>query len=119
MRSILASLCVASVAAAPTLAQSVIVPAANATARGVSGLNTLTRGTANPRTYMLGIAAANLAAIPNGAVITGVSFRSSVTASNLASWPAADTNWADYEVTLGNAIPLASWTGNFPSNFAG
>ena len=98
--------------------QSVTVPAASETARGVSGLNTLTRGSANPRTYMLGINATQLAGIPSGSVIVGVSFRSNITTSNPATWPAADTTWSTYDVQVGPAIPTATWTTTFATNFA-
>jgi hypothetical protein len=98
-------------------AQSIVVPAANAASRGTGGLNTLTRDLNNSRTYMLGIGASHLAGLPVGAVITGVSFRGNVTTSNAASWPAVDTTWANYDIQVGGAIPIASWTGSFASNF--
>jgi hypothetical protein len=97
-------------------AQSIVVPNANANARGVGGLNTLTRNAGNPRTYMLGIPASELTGIPVGSVINGVSFRSNF-GSNPSTWPPSDTTWTDYEVTVGNTIPIATWTGTFLSNF--
>ncbi|MBK9384932.1 MAG: hypothetical protein IPN34_08965 [Planctomycetes bacterium] len=113
------SLLLALVAAPCVSGQSLVVPAANATARGTGGLNTLTRDSGNARTYMLGIdAAQHLAGLPIGAVITGLSFRSSITTSNPASWPAVDATWASYEIQVGSAIPVASWTGAFASNFS-
>jgi hypothetical protein len=102
----------------PLTAQAIIVPAANAASRGTSGLNTLVRNSGNPRTYMLGINASQLTGIPNGAVITGVSFRFSVSTSNSPSWPAADINWTDYQIWAGPAIPTAMFTGDFMKNFS-
>ncbi|MBN2492405.1 MAG: hypothetical protein JXQ29_16275, partial [Planctomycetes bacterium] len=57
-------------------AQSVVAPGAATTLAGSSGLNTLLRNSGNPRTYQLGIAASELSAIPRGAVIVGLSWRS-------------------------------------------
>jgi hypothetical protein len=100
------------------LAQSVVVPNANANVRGVAGLNTLTRDTGNPRTYMLGYPATELAGIPPGSIITGVSFRSDMTPGfNAPTWPPVDTTWSNYEVTVGYAVPPGSWTGTFANNF--
>ena len=101
------------------LAQSVVVPAANAAARGTGGLNTLTRNAANPRTYMLGLPATELAGIPVGSIINGLSFRASITASNAATWPPTDTSWVNYDISVGNAIALGTWTTTFATNFSG
>ena len=98
-------------------AQSVVVPASSANVSTGGGLNTLTRDLNNPRTYMLGLPASELAAIPQGSVITGLSFRAY--SAQAAAWPAADMTWADYEVRLGAAAPLATWTTTFATNFAG
>jgi hypothetical protein len=98
------------------LAQSVVVPNANATVRGTGVLNTITRETGNPRTYLLGIAAPQLTGIPIGSVINGLSFRSNVTANNPALWPAAVTTWSPYEITIGNALPLTTWVPTFMTN---
>jgi len=117
MNNLLVRLAVALVAAGPAMAQSVVVPNANANVRGTSQLNTLVRNSGNPRTYQLGIAAGQLAGIPAGSCINGVSFRAMVFASNPAVWPSpAPANWTDYEIMLGDAIPLASWTGTFATN---
>jgi hypothetical protein len=65
----------------------------------------------------MGIAAAQLAGIPAGSYINGVSFRSMVFASNPAVWPSpAPAIWTDYRVTLGDAIPLGTWTTTFATN---
>ena len=102
-----------------THAQSIVVPNADTTTRSGTGLNTLTRDLNNPRTYMIGLPSGELAGVPPGSVITGLSFRASVSASNLASWPAADMTWADYEIQIGAAAPLATWTTTFATNFSG
>jgi hypothetical protein len=98
-------------------AQSIVVPNANANSRGVGGFNTLVRDTGQPRTHMLGIPASELAGIPIGSVINGVSLRASVGAPNPPTWPPVDTTWSNYEVTIGYAAPLATWTGTFMSHF--
>ena len=99
-------------------AQSVVVPNANAATRGTSQLNSLIRNSANPRTYMYGIPAAELAGIPAGSMLTGVSFRFMVFASNSPSWPPADITWNDYQIFAGPAVAPASFTGNFLGNFS-
>lgn len=101
------------------VAQSVVVPSTGATASTGSVLNNMVREVNNPRTYMQGIPAAELAAIPVGAVITGISARIGHTASN-ATYPPASGNasWSTYDISIGPAIPPASWTGSFQSNFA-
>jgi hypothetical protein len=110
-------LAVALAAAAPVRAQSVVVPNANANVRGTSQLNTLVRNSGNPRTFQMGIAASELAAIPVGSYLTGVSFRAMVFSANPAVWPSpAPVNWTDYEITLGDAIPIPTWTTTFASN---
>jgi hypothetical protein len=113
--NLLAVLALASLAGA----QSVVVPGSAAATRGTSGLNTLVRDAGQPRTYMLGLAASQLSGIAVGEVLTGVSFRSYAGPANTASWPPTDTTFASYEIRIGAAIPLASWTGNFASNFSG
>jgi hypothetical protein len=113
-RAVLLVLCLA-----PTIAaQSVIVPASAANTRGPSGLNTLVRDAGQPRTYMLGINASELAGIPLGSLINGVSFRSYVGTGSLASWPTADVTWTNYDISVGPAIPTASMTGAFQANFS-
>ena len=109
----------AALAAAPLSAQSTVVPNVRETTRGGAGLNTLTRDTGNPRTYQIGLPASELTAIPNGAVITGLSFRASLSISNAAQWPPQATTWGDYEISIGAAIPLGTWTGTFGTNFSG
>lgn len=110
----------ASVAAFATtsVAQSIVVPAGYASSRGSSGANTLTRDAGQPRTYQIGIDTAELGGIPPGAVLTGISFRCNVSSSNAPSWPPVDATWADYEVSIGSAVPIASWSTTFASNFA-
>jgi hypothetical protein len=97
------------------LAQSVVVPAASANTSGTSGLNTLTRNSGNPRTYMLGVNASELAGIPVGEMIVGVSFRAY--SGTAAAWPVADVSWSDYEVSVGPCIPTTTFTTTFASNF--
>jgi hypothetical protein len=104
-----------SVLTAAASAQSVVVPNANANARGTTNLNTLVRDVGQARTFMMGIPASDLMGIPIGALINGVSLRAYAGAA--ATWPTVDTTWATYEVTLGYAIPLASWTGTFATNW--
>lgn len=100
-------------------AQSVIVPAANATVRSGTQLNSILRNAGNPRTYMLGTSAAELAGIPVGAMIQGISVRFSNLTSNPLSWPGADITWNNYDILVGPCIPLASFTGNLLANFQG
>lgn len=100
-------------------AQSVVVPNANETVRGTAQLNSIIRNLNNPRSYQCGINAAELAGIPIGSVLTGISLRFSVLGTNTASWPPADVQWNDYDIYVGPANPTATWTGDPSLNFAG
>lgn len=99
------------------LAQSVVVPNANATTRGTAQLNSIIRNAANPRTYQYGVNAGELAGIPLGSVITGVSLRFSILASNPISWPAADITWNNYDILVGPANPTTTWVADPMLNF--
>lgn len=105
--------------AAGLTAQSVVVPNASATAAGTLVLNNPLRNSGNPRTYMMGINASQLTGIPIGSLINGISMRAGLTATNAAVWPANDVTFNDYEIRIGDAIPPASWTSAFLSNFVG
>lgn len=100
-------------------AQSVVVPNANATNSSTGVLNNPLRELNMPRTYMMGINAAELAGIPPGSLINGVSMRAGHTTSNPALWPAADVVWNDYEVTVGNVLPTNTWSLTFANNWVG
>jgi hypothetical protein len=109
MRSVLLCLSLGCTA----LAQSVVVPNANANARGNGALNVL-----DPlQTNMLGMSAAELAAIPIGSAIVGMSFRPGASTSTRPSWPLTDETYATFDVTIGYAQPLANWTTTFSANF--
>ncbi len=106
--------------AAVVPAQSVVVPNANATVSATTVLNNPMRNAGAARTYMMGINASELAAIPPGSLITGISMRAGHTGSNPAVWPANNAvTFNDYEVTVGNVIPTATWTNSFMGNFTG
>jgi hypothetical protein len=106
------------VAPAALVAQSVVVPNANATTLGTSQLNSIVRNAANPRSYQYGVNASELAGIPLGSVITGVSLRFMVFSGNSPTWPPADVTWTNYDIHVGPAVPTASWTGTAAANFA-
>jgi hypothetical protein len=112
MRAALLPLCIVSTLAGECLAQSVVVPFANAAARGSACSVTVTNSAG--RTYMVGIPASELTGIPPGSLINGVSFRLGV---GTAGWPAVDTTWLIYDITVGYALPMSSWTTTFASNF--
>ena len=97
----------------PAVAQSVVVPNANANARGNGALNIL-----DPlQTNMLGMAASELAAIPLGSSIVGMSFRAGASTSTRPSWPLTDETYSTFDVTIGYAQPLANWSTTFQANF--
>jgi hypothetical protein len=100
-------------------AQSVVVPASAANARGTGSANTLVRDANNPRTYQMGLPAAALAGLPAGAVLTGISFRASITTANPTTWPATDLTFSDYEIRIGAAKALRQWTTTLADNFVG
>ncbi len=112
-----ASLLAALTGLAPLAAQSVLVPASAANIRGTTGLNTLTREQGNARTYQFGIAASQLAGIPGGSVINGMSFRMAVSSANPAAWPSVDVSFADYEIWIGQALPITNFSDSFQGNF--
>jgi hypothetical protein len=87
--------------------------------RNNAQLNSIIRNQNNPRTYQYGINAVELAGVPTGAVITGVSLRFSTLTSNPASWPATDITWNDYSIWAGPAQPTASWGTDPWQNFLG
>jgi hypothetical protein len=118
MRLLATSLLAPVLLAPALLAQSVVVPNANATTLGTSQLNSIIRNAANPRSYQYGINAGELAGVPLGSVITGVSLRFMVFASNSPTWPPTDITWTNYDVYVGPAIPTATWTGDAMANFA-
>ncbi len=100
------------------VAQSIVVPNANANARGTSQLNSIVRNAGNPRTYQYGVNASELAGIPVGSVITGVSLRFQVFTSNAAAWPPASITWTNYDIWVGSAIPTGTWGAGFFANFS-
>lgn len=99
------------------LAQSVTVPAANATVAATGGLNTIFRDLGAARTYMLGVAATELAGIPVGDNIVGISFRN--WSGSTAAWPATNVSWTDYEITVGQCVTPAAFSTTFLANFIG
>lgn len=99
-------------------AQSVVVPNANATTLGTGQLNSIVRNAANPRSYQYGINASELAGVPIGSVITGISLRFMVFASNSASWPPSDIVWNNYDIFVGPAAPTATWGADPNLNFS-
>lgn len=107
------------VLASAIAAQSVVVPNTSAATSVTTVLNNPLRNAGNPRTYMMGINAAQLAAIPPGSLITGVSMRAGLTTTNPAIWPSTDVTFNDYEVRIGDVLPTASWTSTFLNNFVG
>lgn len=98
-------------------AQSVVVPQSFTNTRGQGAANTILRDLGQPRCYMSGISASDLAGIPVGAVINGISFRGGFS-NTVATWPPSDATWANYDIEVGPAIPLANWTTTFATNFA-
>lgn len=104
-------------AAASLSAQSIAVPNANAGVVGSGQLSTIFRNVLNPRTYLWGANAVELGGMPAGAVITGVSVRMWVSTLNTPSWPATDITWADYQILIGPAAPLAGWGPDILGNF--
>lgn len=99
------------------LAQSVTVPAANANSTGTSGTNTIFRNSGAPRTYMLGDSAAELAGIPVGDMLVGISFRAY--SGTTVAWPANNVTWTDYEITVGPSVAPSAFSTTFMANFIG
>jgi len=93
----------------------VIVPSANAAVRGDTALRTI--DTNNARTYMLGIGADQLAAIPLGAMLNGLSFRASVFRLNEDPWPAQPFTFDAFWIELGPAKPMSTWQKKFADNY--
>ncbi|MEZ5965065.1 MAG: hypothetical protein R3F56_14620 [Planctomycetota bacterium] len=100
-----------STGAAPTT----VVPNAYDSMRGGEASRTLVTSLA--RTYMVGIAASQLSAIPVGAVVNGMSMRASVFRQNAEEWPAANHTFDACAIRLGRAKPLATWKKTLRDNF--
>ena len=111
MRGLAAALSSLSLLGGEVMTQSVVVPNGNAAVRGNGGVNSL----AAVRTFMLGIPASELAGIPRGSVLNGVSFRAS--SGSGAAWPPGDVTYANCDVTVGYAHPIVNWVPGFMSNF--
>jgi len=79
------------------------------------GLNTFIRDTGNPRTGQLLIDANELAGIPSGSSITGLTFR--MWTSNPAAFPPSAATWSDYTINIGPGVAFGSQTTTFASNF--
>src|SRR5262245_18475513 len=73
LRSPMRQLAILLAVSSPLVAQSVVVPNANATVSATTLLNNVVRETGMPRSYMLGINASELSAIPLGSLINGIS----------------------------------------------
>ena len=84
----LVSLSILGLVLAGTLnAQSVVVPNSALSAPTGMWLNSLVRQL--PRTFQMGIAASELATVPIGSQIVGLSLRAGIHSTNPASWPAS------------------------------
>lgn len=94
---------------------SVVAPDDYTTVPGNSGLNTLIRGLGLPRTYQMQFTPDALGGLPTGARIAGLRFRLYTNA--VVSFPVTNLTWADYEVTLAQAVNLiTSMSTNFSEN---
>src|SRR5262249_38619431 len=87
----------------PSFSGTVVSPNAYASPGGPTGLNTLVRGTNNPRTYQIQYSAASLGGLPVGQKITEFRLRLDST-SRPVVFPTTNLNWPDYEVTLAQAV---------------
>lgn len=97
-----------------------VVPNNRADARGTGGLNTLFRDINAPRSYQMQFPAAHLAGhgLTPGMIITGLTWRASITTSNPPSWPpAGGATWANYDITLAQAAnPINMMSTTFAAN---
>lgn len=102
--------------AVPSLAQFLVAPNAYEAQGGTSGLNTLVRDAPNARTYQAAINPSELAMIPNGGLITGITWRIRASAS-YTTWPATDANWANYDIQVSKSnFPAGSLSTTFADN---
>ena len=109
---------VASLTLTSVIEAQVAVPNQYATTlSGTQGLNTLIRDTGNSRTAQLLIDAAELAGIPAGSSITGITYRMYTGAA--AAFPPTNATWADYTISVGPGVALGSASTTFASNFSG
>jgi hypothetical protein len=94
-----------------------VLPPSYASAFGASGLNTLVRGTGNPRAYQMQFSAAALSGLPIGAQITELRFRQDSSAT--AAFPITTVNWTEYDVTLARASnSVSGMSSTFANNMA-
>ncbi len=96
--------------------QHVVAPNAYAAQGGASGLNTLLRDAPNERTYQMAIAPSQLGDIPDGGLITGITWRIRAV-SSYTTWPATDANWANYDIQISKSnFPAGSLSTTFADN---
>jgi hypothetical protein len=98
------------------LSGTVVTPNAYTSVAGPSGVNTLVRGTNNPRTYQMQLSANVLGGLPVGAKITELRFRLDTIFSGFP-FPITNINWPDYQVTLAQAFnSVATMSTTFSAN---
>ncbi len=93
----------------------VVAPGTYTSVFGGATINTLVRGTNNPRTFQMQFTPDALGGLPVGARITGLGFR--LASGSAPDFPSIRTSWSDYEVTLAQAAnPITSMSTTFPAN---
>ena len=106
---------VINVLAGPAVGPLVVAPDDYTSVAGNTGLNTLVRSVAAPRTYQMQFTPDALGGLPAGARITQLLFR--VSTSTGANFPVATVTWSDYEVRLAQAAnPITSMSTTFAAN---
>lgn len=113
-RLVLAAVAFATVPGTHARADEVVAPNASATVEGSGGLSTAFAGA--PRTLQWIIGRSQLATVPVGSVITGISYRLDTGQSN---WPTANATASQYDIAIGSSLnPPASASTTFASNAA-
>src|SRR5262245_46349816 len=110
-RLLLSTVCLTGYFTGSANAQLVVPNAYTNLQASTAGLNTFIRDTGNPRTGQLLINANQLGGIPIGSQITGVTWR--LFTGSTVAYPATDATWADYDIFLGQGVPVGTQTTTF------
>jgi len=114
----LSVLAVVGLLAAFAMADMVVLPNKFETNHGTTFQNTIMRGSGYPRSYQVIFDQSQLANMPVGSVITGISYRIQ---NDYAPWPPPPGAWwDDYEIRIGTpATTVATMSRNFAQNLSG
>ncbi len=112
MKKLLLTVAMAGIFALVSFADYLVVPAGYENNAGNTAFNSILRDL--PRTIQFVYAPEDLASLPNGAQINGITFR---LYPLISTWPFAPVSWANYDITLSTCLtPPTALSGDFADN---